>query len=158
MGDIRTVWSDTLLSGDWVIEPPDLASGHDLSTSVLISLFTDRLADEDDSLPDNTGDRRGWWGDTGPQPQRHIGSKLWLLTREKATNDVRLRAEDYAREALAWMLTDGVADQIDVAAAWVEFQRLDLSIDIWRQARLLMSGKWGLYWREELLTAIEGSS
>ena len=35
-----------------------------LETSILISLFSDRLADIEDLLPDNTGERRGWWGDT----------------------------------------------------------------------------------------------
>jgi len=154
MTDIRTIWSD--YAGDWRIEPPDLEHTHDLETAVLISLFTDRLADPDDVLPDNTGDRRGWWGDTGKDPPDPIGSKLWLLVREKQTNQVRLRAEDYAREALQWMLDDGAADQIDVVAAWIEFQHLQIRIDIWRDGALLFRGRYSRAWTAEWLDAITG--
>jgi phage gp46-like protein len=166
MTDIRHIWSNDLLMGDWLIEPPDLAHDHDLETSVIISLFTDRLADPDDVLPDFSGDRRGWWGDTGPAPEDFIGSKLWLLTREKATNQTRLRAEEYCREALQWMLDDDAADQIDVAAAWAEqggvlvqqgssvLGHLQISIDIWRKGERILSRTYGSYWGDELSDAI----
>jgi phage gp46-like protein len=151
MTDIRHVWSwdDALWMADWVIEPPDLAHGHDLETAVIISLFTDGLAASDDVLPDNTDDRRGWWGDTAPDPRDPIGSKLWLLSREKQTNDVRLRAEEYTRNALAWMLTDGVADQINVAAAWVDLGRLEVTVDIWRNGNLVLSRRYARFWLAE---------
>jgi phage gp46-like protein len=148
MTDIRHVWDLTLLMGDWLIEPPDLAHDHDLETAVIISLFTDALADVDDVPPN--ADRRGWWGDTGKDPPDPIGSKLWLLAREKATNDTRLRAEDYARDALAWMLEDGAADRVDVAATWGELGRLDVQVDIWRDGARVLSRRFGRYWADEI--------
>lgn len=116
MPDIATVWVPAAGRGDWTLAGRDLASGHDLATAVIISLFTDRRADADDIIPDGTGDPRGWWGDTGRL--RPLGSKLWLLERAMKTEATRLRAEDYAAEALAWLVEDGVAADVQVAASW----------------------------------------
>jgi phage gp46-like protein len=130
-----------ILTGDWVFEPPDLVNDDGLETAVVLSLFTDGLAHDDDVLPSNdNNDRRGWWA--GP-----MGSRLWLLSREKETEDVRLRAEFYTREALQWMIDDDVSDQIDVAAAWVERGRLDIEVAIWRAARLIFSKPFAIEWQ-----------
>jgi phage gp46-like protein len=47
-----------------------------------------------------------------------IGSKLWLLKREKRTLETLNRAEEYAVEALQWMIEDGVADSVEASASW----------------------------------------
>lgn len=116
MPDIDTVWVPGLSRGDWTLNGADLGRGDDLATAVIISLFTDRRADPDDEIPDASGDRRGWWGDTGRT--RPLGSKLWLLERAKQTEQTRQRAQDYAADALAWLIEDGVAAAVDVVAAW----------------------------------------
>lgn len=116
MPDISTFWNPAAARGDWQLAGPDLAKGTDLETAVIISLFTDARADPDDVIPDGTGNPRGWWGDTG-RPRR-IGSKLWLLSRAKETEETRLRAQDYCEAALAWLTEDGVAASVDVVAAW----------------------------------------
>ncbi|WP_324606427.1 phage GP46 family protein [Xenorhabdus nematophila] len=68
--------------------------------------FTDRRALDSDELPAGAGtDRRGWWGDTFNT--RSIGSRLWLLAREKQLSAVLHRAKAYADEALAWLIDDG---------------------------------------------------
>lgn len=148
-GDIRTIWDSDRYIGDWRIAPPALESGADLETALLISLFTHRLADPDDVLPGNDGDRRGWWADTGKEPVDRIGSKLWLLAREKQTNETRLRAEDYATEALQWMLDDGVADRIEIVGEWVAFGWLELRVDLYRDERRLFHGRYARDWQEE---------
>lgn len=117
MPDISTYWAPGATFGDWALAGPDLAAGTDLETAVLISLFTDRMADPDDAIPDGTGDPRGWWGDAGAE--RPIGSKLWLLEREKQTEAVRLAAEDYCTDALAWLVEDGIAARVAAAATWL---------------------------------------
>lgn len=111
------------MRGDWVLNGPSLQSGDDLQTAVLISLFTDRLALPIDPTPD--GDRRGWWGD---DPKYPIGSRLWLLDRVKGPQDVPQRAQDYAAEALQWLIDDGVVARFDIAAQWVAPNRLDLMV------------------------------
>lgn len=125
MADITTVWNVQRIRGDWVLSGPSLLSGDDLTTAVLISLFTDRLALPSDETPD--GDRRGWWGDN-TDPRYLIGSRLWLLDRVKGPLQVPRRAKDYAAEALQWMIDDGVVASFDITAKWVTPDRLYMQI------------------------------
>jgi phage gp46-like protein len=116
MPDIQTVWTPLQGRGDWQVAGADLASGHDLATAVLISLFSDAKADPDDVIPDGSHNPRGWWGDAfRGQP---LGSKLWLLDRAKQTEATRLAAEDHAATALQWLVDDGIAESVTVAASW----------------------------------------
>lgn len=109
-----------------------------LETAVFISLFTDHRAGVDDVLPEDAGvqsllppDRRGWCGDALPEvPGDKIGSRLWLLKRAKQTEETRRRAIFYAEEALQWMIDDGLALEISVAAEWAAFQYLRLTVDL----------------------------
>lgn len=114
--DVLFLWDG--LGADLVIVQNDLATDGGLQTAVLLSLFSDRRAAETDVLPDGQTDRRGWWGDVLSEiDQDRIGSKLWLLGREKELPAVLLRAETYAREALQWLLDDRVAEAITVTAS-----------------------------------------
>lgn len=124
MADIKTVWNADELHADWLAGNGELASGDDYQTAVIISLFTDRQAREDDRYEDN--DRRGWWGDSTENEQ--MGSRLWLLRREKLTNSVRLRSLEYANEALKWLLDDGIVKAIEPIAEIVFPNRLNLFI------------------------------
>lgn len=116
MSGLALIWDTELQGCDLVVagaEEPAAA----LRTAVLISLFTDRRAAVDDTLPDNTGDRRGWWGDFAPAVEGdQIGSRLWLLARGKRTAETIRLARDYALEALQWLVLDGVAATLDVQA------------------------------------------
>jgi len=118
--DIRISWDLDLTEGDFAFdsELQDLEFDESLETAVIISLFTDRRANEDDILPDpNNLDRRGWWGDlTTSFEDDQIGSRLWLLEREKTLESVLVRAKEYTREALHWMIEDGVAVKIETEA------------------------------------------
>lgn len=128
--DVRTVWAPETApySGDWLLDPPGLATDHNLETAVLLSLFTDAAARQDDVIPDGTDDRRGWWGDWQAPEGIELGSRLWLLAREKSTEETRQRAEEIAAEALAWMLDEDpinpqwgrVAARVDVEASYLE--------------------------------------
>ncbi|MFB1078129.1 phage GP46 family protein [Photobacterium damselae] len=103
-----------------------------LTALVLISLFTDARASESDALPDGSGDRRGWPGDSFYDAP--WGSRLWLLSREKLTTDVRNRAVTYAEEALAWFTVDdgngALAQKVTVTGSIPIFQMLALHITI----------------------------
>ena len=85
--------------------------------AVIISLFTWRRAHDDDVLPNTGMSRMGWWGDSfPPSPNDKIGSRLWLLARSKLTDGTAQQAQDYAEEALQWLIDDGVAARVDVSA------------------------------------------
>lgn len=117
-GDIALVWSNAAGAADAGIVANDLARDDGLQTAVLLSLFTDRAAEEGDVLPDEETDRRGWWGDEfADDAGDRIGSRLWLLARSKRTDDVLARAEEYARESLQWLIDDKVAERIEVTAS-----------------------------------------
>ena len=116
MADIALTWSNALWRGDWRLNADGvLADDADLGTAVMLSLFTDRTANPDDVTPDG-GPPRGWWADT--YRTYPLGSRLWLLYREKKTETTRRRAEEYAREAMQWFLDAGIARRVYVAADW----------------------------------------
>lgn len=111
MSDITTVWSADGTHGDYATFGSDLASGNDLQTAILISLFSDRLALADDAIPDGSADRRGWWADDTQLP---IGSRLWLLERAKLTTETLQAARDYIAEALQWLIDVGAVDHFEI--------------------------------------------
>ena len=113
MEDIKLVYVPEFMEWDISFEEGDLVRDLGLETSVLLSLFSDRRASVDDHVDDIT-DLRGWWGDIITQGTPLIGSKLWLLQRQKTTNEVLGRAKQYIEEALEWMIDDGVCKDITV--------------------------------------------
>lgn len=109
-----------------------LFGDDDLRAAVMLSLLLDRRAEDDDVLPAEDGDRRGWLGDEFAQVDGdRIGSRLWLLARSKRDEHLAERAELYAREALAWLVEDKVAASVEVSAT-TSSDRLYLTIAITR--------------------------
>jgi phage gp46-like protein len=149
LSDITTVWNASLLRGDWVQSGASLQSGGDVVTGVLISLFSDRVANADDAIPDGTTDPRGWWADDAKYP---VGSRLWLLGREKQIDSVPQRAKDYCKEALQWMLDDGVVARFDISAQWVRDGLLGLQVTAYQQDGTTTSVKFSAAWN---LTGIQ---
>lgn len=124
MSDISSFWDIERLVAEWREGRGDLINGDDLQTAMIISLFTDRVARDDDDIDGE--DRRGWWGDMGEE--HNIGSRLWLLRRQKLTQDVAQKAEDYSREALQWLISDGVVSSFTIATQIVYPRRLNMVI------------------------------
>lgn len=137
MTDLLLTWDPEELAADLSIEANDLAVDDGLETAVLMSLFLDREAAEGDVLPDGELDRRGWWGDAFPVVDGDkIGSRLWLLARSKATPDVLSRAEEYAREALAWLIEDRVAARVEVTTEFLAGNTgLGIAVEIYRPGK-----------------------
>lgn len=116
------------VSGFSVYPPPNEWAGEsltDLEAAVLLSLFSDRRV-EAYELPAPETDRRGFWGDSVPAVEGdEWGSRLWLLDRAKigGVTEGELAgvaspelAEAYIREALQWMIDDGVCTSIEVVS------------------------------------------
>jgi len=130
--DIGIAWDVRAARGDWTIMSGDLALDNPLRTAIIISLFTDRvLPKQPDAVEASIGiprpagaggtveaERGGWWGDSlGGEP---IGSRLRQLRKAIKSGDtaIPLEAEGICREALHWLVADGVVDDIDVIARW----------------------------------------
>lgn len=110
-----------------------LSDLHDqlLARAVVISLFSDKRASEDE-VPDG-GTRRGWWGDTyADNKGDQIGSKLWLLQREKLTNETLMRAKEYTEESLQWLITDRVVSRIDVSVERSRADGINISVTLFK--------------------------
>lgn len=107
-----------------------LALEQPLVRAVVISLFSWRRALPGDAVE---GQRWGWWGDgiEGDLADR-IGSRLWLLVREKLTPTTIARAKEYAQEALQWMVDDGVATRVSVTVERRGVDGLALQVTIER--------------------------
>lgn len=135
MTDIAILWSNDSFSGDLALDDGRLATDDGLRTAMIISLFTDARARPDDVLPDPGGDPRGWWGNAFPADAGdafELGSRLWLLEREKLTPRTVERARGYAADALAWLKLRGVVSSLTVTAARIGDQTLVISVAVER--------------------------
>ena len=97
------------------LESTALDQADNLTRAVIISLFSWRRANPEDIVE---GQKMGYWGDVVEPPEANdrIGSRLWLLSREKILNSTFVRAREFALEALQWLITDGVASKVEVLA------------------------------------------
>lgn len=128
--DARIIWDHW--GGDLAIISGDVLLTDGLETAVILSLFLDARARDDDPLPDGGTDRRGWWADDASpmtDGDRTV-SRLWLLSREKTLPEVLRRAHDYAFEALIWLVDDGIARAVDVDATMPRPGLLALAVKI----------------------------
>jgi phage gp46-like protein len=148
MNDIKLTYTNGTI--DLAFGDGGTSVDEGLRTAVLISLFTDRRAEDGDPLPDNGTDRRGWWGDIHPEVDGDlIGSRLWLHTREKQLASVLRNTEKYAAEALQWMRDDGVADEILVVAKNPADGVKTLDISIRKPTGETLNFKFSNYWEAE---------
>lgn len=113
------------------IESTDLSAADSLTRAIVISLFTWRRANQDDITE---GQKMGWWGDAiePPEPNDKIGSRLWLLAREKILPNIFIRAREYALEALQWLIDDHIASRIEVIAERYGADGIALQCTIYR--------------------------
>ena len=127
MTDARLYWFD--YGGDIQLEDGDIALDNGLQTAILVSLFTDGRAPEDAILPGNDTSRRGVWTDSDTDKQ---GSLLWLLAREKVTADISAKANLFCKDALNWLIEDGIASTVNVETQIAPLYGLQIKIQIER--------------------------
>lgn len=139
MTDIALTFDDAAGEFDLALEAGGLAGDDGLRTAIAISLFSDARARADDPLPQAGGDPRGWWGDAGnTDVADQIGSRLWLFERAKLSSGLTLQLRDVVREALRWLVDDGIASDLAVAVtigapeARFPTGKLDIAISLTR--------------------------
>ena len=124
--DTGLIWKG--MGADLALDGLALVRDDGLKTAVILSLFVDRRAEDDDVLPDNTG------------------SRLWLLSREKQLPPVLMRAREYAEEALAWLVEDGIAESVSVETWWIGTGTLGLLVRIVRPKAPAIDYKFEYLW------------
>lgn len=130
---------------DLPISGGDFESTSGFESAILMSLLTDARADGAEMSPPQK--RRGWIGnEMGDIEGLNTGSKLWLLSQARLTQDTVNKAVDFARTALQWFIDDDYSDRISVSGVIknngliltiILYDKNDiiakLGYDIWRQ-------------------------
>ena len=164
--ELELAW-DTVLDaggqGDWILQPSTAAQNRGglanlaaLRTAVILALFTDARVPARHPLAHfaDPRDRRGWWGNgvdvRADLGEAELGSLLWLLERAPLTEATLQWAQALAQEALAPLITQGLAAKIDIRAERnAQSNRLDLLIQIYAQnGTTLFNQKFELVWRQ----------
>jgi phage gp46-like protein len=147
MSDIKTLFIDLEHGADYALAGLGLTEDDGLETAVILSLFTDRRANADDKIPAGSKDLRGWWGDSFADVKNDkIGSRLWLLSREKQLPAVLTRAQQYAEESLKWLVDDGVAESASVVASNPRDGILALGVSIARPEHPVTQFRFETFW------------
>jgi phage gp46-like protein len=146
MADAAMVMTE--FGADLVLFGFDLQRDDGLETAVIISLFTDRRASAEQIPPEyEQDDLRGYWGDIiNASATDQTGSLLWLLAREKQVPQTLSRAEQYCRDALAWMIDDVVATRIEVVASYFSRGVMLLGTDIYRPDGSVVRYRYNFEW------------
>ncbi len=127
MTDIAITWDEQNCRGDWSMAGGDLASGSDLQTAILVSMFTDgRVDDYVAPAPAGAPDRRGCWTDTYTGWQ--IGSRLWTRKRLVKNQQTLTLIEGDVQDCLNWLITAGVVARFDISTAWINRTMIGTSI------------------------------
>lgn len=114
-GDIRLSFVTEDQYADLIPSDRDVDRDPGFETAVLITLGTDKYAEEGDPLPEDSGYRGGWWGDSHPPvPDYRMGTKLWLLNRAKTEKEIPGIAKEYLLDGFQWMIDDGTVEKIEV--------------------------------------------
>jgi phage gp46-like protein len=108
---------------------PEMDAG--LENAVYISLFSSK----------------DWWGNLVSTGSEKLESNLETLSSAKLTNATRQSAEEFAREALAWLLADGVASKITPVATIPAVGFLGLEIKIEQPGRTSVV-RYSINWAE----------
>jgi len=113
-----TSWDADSGTGDWVIDGTSLEDDSQLFTAIMLCVFTDRRAREDDDLPGDGDDRRGWWGDfvdvRDDNGETELGSLLWLYERAALTDATVAGMKDAVEDCLVPLTEQGMVARFDV--------------------------------------------
>lgn len=150
MSDIRIEFDEENLVGDLLISGGDLAIEEGLETAVVMSIFTDARALDDDELPGNDSDPRGWWADEFAQVEDdEIGSRAWLLERTRLNDETVVRAQGFYQQALQWLVDDGVAERVDVQVERVDLSIARIDVQIFRPERDPVRFRFNALWEAQ---------
>jgi phage gp46-like protein len=145
MPTIKIRWENDDQVADVELEDGLIGLFGGLLSALLISIFTDRQANESDPVPDGTSDRRGWWGDDygGDGP---IGSRIWLVEGEKMIPGSLRRVRTYLDEATKWFVEDGIAAEIRIEVMMARVDALGAKIAVLSPDEI--APRWSQLWIE----------
>lgn len=105
---------------------------NELESSVLFSLFSNQYISAEELNSENS--LGGWWGDliTPETKIKRLGSKIYIMLRDKLLPDTKDKLKTYIEEALQWLIDDGVAVNLLVDVQKLTETSLASSVEIVR--------------------------
>lgn len=131
----------------------DLHRDPGFETAVLISLFSDARAREQDALPQGHESRSGYFGSLVAGSE--VGSRLWLLCRSVIDETTLRHVEQYCKDALQWMIDDRVASSVEAVASRGGINQVNFFVRISRPATNDVSLKFFVNWEHQIYGNIE---
>jgi phage gp46-like protein len=141
--DVKIIQDSQTKEFDIGIKNDEFVLDAGLETSVLISLFSDSREDT------RTEDKRGWWGASVLDEDRLgavFGSKLWLLLREKQTEETLVKIREWCNAALQWMIDEQIALAVDTEAEYLQIGIVAITIKIERGERDPLTFRYQYLW------------
>lgn len=133
MADLALKWDGVI--GDLEFGEMDIVTDDSLKSAILISIFTDKR---------HEGERGCWIDSFEDDP---VGSRLWLLDREKKISEIPLRANEYVRESLQWLIRDGIVKSVKVDS-YIEGQNiLQIPIEVTKPDGKKVNYQFDSVWR-----------
>lgn len=154
--DISVSYNSTLGEYDIKQSYGDIQTDKTMTTALLMSILTDRRANDDDELP-NERDKGGWWGDLLEDDNTKTGSRLWLLKGRTDRQSLN-QAKEYIKESIQWFVDDGIWQYFSVVTekgGTPYNQRLDFQIDAHYSNGQNVSYKFKDLWGSQLNITIE---
>jgi len=151
VNDIHLEWNSEKGYHDLeiVCDLTDLLGAINLRTAVMISLFTDRRTDDDDSTPNIAG----WPGDDlRGVDEDLLGSKLHLLFNTKTLDENLTRAERFSLQALQWLLDDNIAIDVTVRATYQSKIQGIMKIEVFITEFTGESRRFEYVWKQKLVS------
>ncbi len=100
-----------------------------LEMAIYLSIFTDRRITFESGEPETKNDRRGWWGDNLLEDNDLHGSLLWTMQHKKIIiPDTLNETNEIIEEALEWLVSSGVAEEITVESYRLENDLIGIEI------------------------------
>lgn len=136
MIDIKLKHNSNISGYDISFEGDDAEKENGLESAIIISLFTDQRVDGE----------RGFWGDS--LAGESWGSKLWTLSREKLSEQTRIRFEDYVKESLQWLIKEKIAKGLSVKSEIISPESIYLELSILKPNDSALGFKFNILWNE----------
>lgn len=130
-----------LVNGKWdtpLADNGDFEQDDGLETAILMSLLLNERADESE-VPQPTK-RGGYWG---YEVNDMMFCKLWLINGRR-TRDKLNRAIDYANRALAWLIEEGYATDVETNAEFIE-NGISITVSITKNNTIIYSDTYYLW-------------
>lgn len=141
-GDVLLL--DTEDGGEITIKNGLIMADRTFTTASYLSLFGGNESD-----PGKVDSNKTWWGNRfygTSENQKMVSRFQHVIKTLPMTSKNLLVAESAARDDLAWIIDEGVADEIDVFLKAVDAGRAELKVVIKKSGELIEKGNWTINW------------